>query len=216
VRYLDEFPADQCGGHERRYAVSLEWVAPLLTPGATIVGFGRGECPFETAARRLFPATITTTRDDDLRYYLRLEDASADGILLMETLEHMKDRDGDPVDIVCHTGIRNVLAEALRILKPGGWLFLTTPNAGQYGCAWRLVRGDSPTWCDAHAHEFAWNELRWFLTTAGFRIDRIEAVDCWMDLECPAELRAVMDALCPDIPRGHAIFCLARKPEAAP
>ncbi len=218
MKFAQYFDEACCHGHAKRFALSLEWLEPLLTPGSVVYDFGQDleHCPLETVVRRLFPqVTLLTTGDADVRYPVPVPDAVADGVCVCEILEHMKDRTEDRVDEFTHSGIRNILSEAFRVLKPGGWAFFSTPNGSQYGCAWRLVRGGSPLWCDVHTHEYAWDEFRWFVTTAGFRIERIEAVNVWEELECPQELRDVMDRLCPDVQRGHCIFCLARKPEAA-
>jgi len=219
VKYLAAFNPDECKGHERRFALTLEWLEPLLIQDAAVFDFGADmeRNVFDVALRRLFPQIqLRNTSSNDLRLPLPIVPAIADGVLVMEVLEHMKDRPTDPVDTLCYTGVRTVLQEALRLLKPGGWMFLSTPNASQYGTAWRLVRGGSTSWCEAHQHEFGWHELLWWVTNTGFVIERAEAVNVWEELECPQELRDVMDRLCPDMPRGHCSFILARKPGGPP
>jgi SAM-dependent methyltransferase len=223
VKYLAEFDPAQCGGHALRYAMSLQWLEPLLTPGAVVLDFGRGSCPgqsavcpFDAVLPRLFPVDLRGSGKADLRYPLPIDGETADGVLLMETIEHLKDREESDVENFGYSGIRNVLSEARRILKPDGWLFLTTPNLSRYTCAWNLVRGESAHWVLAHCHEFGYCELQRFLTDAGFTIERIETPAVWEPLECPHILKAVMEHLAPDVPRGDCIFVLARKPEAQP
>ncbi|MGA2035868.1 MAG: methyltransferase domain-containing protein [Thermoguttaceae bacterium] len=211
MKYLEEFDAAECGGHARRYAVSLEWIEPLLLPGAVIYQTGRGFCPFDLAARRLFPIDLRSTGQSDLRYPLPLAAEIADGIFCMETIEHIDDPADCDGEMFHDAGIHNLLSECHRILKPGGWLFLTTPNANQYGCAWRLVKGDSPRWCNGHIRELGYWELLHFVRRAGFGVERIETRDVWEDLPCPTELRQAMDRLAPGVPRGHCVFMLARK-----
>lgn len=218
MKYLDQFDHAKCHGHEGRFALSLTWIESLLVSGALVYDFGQngGDNPFNQVLARLFPVSLHTTGEADLRHRLPIADATADGCTVMETLEHVKDRVEDPVDVFTYSGIRNCLAEACRILKPGGWMFLSTPNACQYGTIWRLVRGEASNWCLAHLREFGWCELQQFVTEAGFRIERIEAVTVWDPLECPHVLKAVVEHLAPDVPRGDCIFLLARKPEARP
>lgn len=218
MQYLDLFDPGRCQGHETRFAASLQWLAPCLTAGAIWYDFGRGQenCPLTTAIRRHFPAVDwRTTGDADLRYPLPLPDACCEAVCATEILEHMQDPPEDPPHTFFYHGVTNLLSEALRIVRPGGRLFLTTPNHSQYGCAWRLVSGGTSLWNYAHVHEFGWHELRHFITTAGWQIDRMETVDVWEDLPCPAELREVIDRLAPDVPRGHCIFALCRRPAAA-
>jgi SAM-dependent methyltransferase len=217
-KYLSEFDPVKSRGHERRFALSLEWVEPLLCPGEVVFDFGQSleECPFDQAVRRLFPGVVLhTTGDADLRYRLTTACDSVHGVVAMEILEHMKDRQEDELAVYSQSGIRNLLAEALRILKPGGWLLLTTPNLSRYTCAWNLVRGERAEWCHAHVREFGYAELLRFVISAGFIIEKAATVDVWETLPCPEELVAVMDRLCPEIPRGDCTFMLARKPEDA-
>jgi SAM-dependent methyltransferase len=47
-----------------------------------------------------------------------INDNQADGVLLIETIEHL----GDGI-------LLSILNETYRIIKPGGWLAITTPNA---------------------------------------------------------------------------------------
>src|SRR5579875_610697 len=71
-------------------------------------------------ARRSVPATFTVGAADAVPY----PDASFDGILLLDVLEHVPDE-------------RSVLAEVARLLRPGGRLVLSVPNRGL------LARADS-------------------------------------------------------------------------
>jgi SAM-dependent methyltransferase len=218
VKFTDWFDADYCHGHDSRFAESVAWMEPHLRPGAEVVDFGRGleENPFDTAIRKGFPdVRWRTTGDADLRYPLPHATASVDGVCLMEVIEHLRDRDESPADFWEYSGIKNCLSEAFRILKPGGWAFLSTPNGSRYTCAWNVVRGESPAWVRAHVRELGFCEFTTLLAEAGFVVERIQTLDVFDHQDYPAELAAVMDAICPYVPRGHSIFCLARKPESA-
>jgi len=48
---------------------------------------------------------------------ISIENNEIDGVLLIETIEHL----GDDI-------LQNLLKETFRIIKPGGWLAVTTPN----------------------------------------------------------------------------------------
>ena len=214
LKYLDQFDATQCDGHERRYALSAEWIEPLLVPGAVVYDYGRGDYPFAAMIRQSFPAVdLRTTGDADLRYPLPIESDSADGVCCMEVLEHMKDRSEDDPATFTYSGLRNLLAECLRILKPGGWLFLTTPNVSSYGCLWSHLKGESPQWYLPHVRELGFAETKRFLTEAGFHVDRFDGVDVWPATECPSDLVELVERLCPMMPRENCLFTLSHKPQ---
>jgi SAM-dependent methyltransferase len=212
MRYLSEFDASKCGGHERRYALSVEWLEPLLSPGAVVYDCGRGEWPLPAMLRRTFAADIRNTGEADLRYPFPILSDVADGVICTEVIEHMKDRVEDDITTFTYSGVHNLLSECLRILKPGGWLFLSTPNLSSYGCLWGHMKGDSPTWYKPHVHELGCKELRWFLTAAGFVVERFEGVDVWPPQEYLPQVKHVADMLCPGLPRESCLFVLGRKP----
>ena len=59
-------------------------------------------------------------------------DASFDGVVLMEVLEHFK---VDPMF---------AMAELNRILRPGGFLFLTTPNIASWVSLYNMINWHTP------------------------------------------------------------------------
>src|ERR1700734_647709 len=83
----------------------------------------------------------------------RYADGSFDMVYSGQSIEHVSEEDGE-----------SVVREAYRVLAPGGWFCLDTPN----GPAWRL-RSDVPMNHD-HKIEYAAGELVDKLTAAGFEI----------------------------------------------
>lgn len=112
------------------------------------------------AARALLPGSRLVCAD--LGAGLPLRSASLDLVILREVIEHVVD-------------VASLLAECRRVLRPGGWLVLTTPNRWDarrpvYRLAGRIWSGDAdPT----HVHLFAPLELRWALAAAGFARPRV-------------------------------------------
>lgn len=97
-----------------------------------------------------------------------LLDASFDGVLFTEVFEHLRDY---PVD---------ALREVARILKPGGYLFFTTPNAAYLMNRLRLLRGESvytplADWIGGvpharHAREYLFSEVDEAMRLAGLDV----------------------------------------------
>lgn len=96
-----------------------------------------------------------------------LDDASFDAVIMTEVYEHLRDY---PV---------RSLEEVRRVLKPGGRLYLTTPNAAYIVNRFRALRGDAagsslPDWIGGipharHAREYTVPEMRQLLDHAGLR-----------------------------------------------
>jgi SAM-dependent methyltransferase len=97
-----------------------------------------------------------------------LEDASFDGVVYTEVFEHLRDF---PV---------RSLEECARVLRPGGYLFFTTPNAAYLMNRVRLLRGRSVytplhDWIGGvpharHAREYLWPEVHEALRIAGLEV----------------------------------------------
>jgi SAM-dependent methyltransferase len=217
MKYQAETITEQSPGGDGRYALALEWIEPLVQARAVVYDLGQNmqDNPFDRHVRRLFDVDLRGTGDADLRYPFPIADGVADGVIAMEILEHMKDRREDPLQTFCYSGAKTLLRESYRILKPGGWFLLTTPNLCQYAAIWGLARGESPAWVE-YQREYAWREIAPLLEAAGFRIERLQAVLPHYEEQCPPEFAAVLDQLCPDVPRLPVIFALARKPEVRP
>jgi len=97
-----------------------------------------------------------------------LEDEAFDGVVFTEVFEHLRDY---PV---------RSLQECARILKPGGYLFFTTPNAGYLMNRLRLLRGRSvytpmQDWIGGvpharHAREYLFAEVDQAMGIAGLDV----------------------------------------------
>lgn len=137
-------------------------------------------------------------------------DAAFDGVLFCELLEHMTN---DPVA---------ALREIHRVLKPGGWLVLTTPNINRYENIIRLARG----WnivdqysgygpYGRHNREYSLNEVESLLQTQGFDIERLESRPMLPPVS-DAALEPFLPLLGPRSVYEDNIFCLARRADREP
>jgi SAM-dependent methyltransferase len=90
----------------------------------------------------------------------RYEDASFDLVYSGQSIEHVSEADGD-----------RVVREAFRVLTPGGWLCLDTPN----GPVWRL-RSAAPMNHD-HKIEYAAGDLVDKIERAGFSVTECKGLN---------------------------------------
>ena len=151
----------------------------------------------------------------DLRYEYAMAGDRWDVVLCMEVLEHIADGDG------LHTewqgdGVNTLLAEMFRVLKPGGVLFLTTPNAVSITAIHHALRLAPPMLYRPHVREYAPYELDELVRAAGFAIDRRETLDVWRNAITPEQHKTISDFIYhhgyPADLRGEDIFLLAHKP----
>ncbi len=107
-------------------------------------------------------------------------DATFDGVLCCEVIEHLL---YDPAWM---------LHEVNRILKPNGWLLLTTPNATSYHMIRKAVMGTHPMEHSLYFHgekepglpiqhtrEYTFWEIVELLRVCGFRSERKETYTCY-------------------------------------
>ena len=97
-----------------------------------------------------------------------LPDGGFDAVIMTEVYEHLRDY---PV---------RSLQETFRILRPGGRLYFTTPNAAYLVNRWRALAGKSiasslPDWIGGvpharHAREYTFPEVHELMRYAGLRV----------------------------------------------
>jgi len=93
----------------------------------------------------------------DLNRPLPFRALSLDGASLIEVIEHIVYAEA-------------LLQELSRVIRPGGWLILTTPNVAHLTYRWRAVTGHPPKQEGYHFRFFTKKTLRQRLERAGFRV----------------------------------------------
>lgn len=94
----------------------------------------------------------------DLNHPLPFRDASLDGVALIEVIEHI-------------VRAEDLLGEIARVLRPGGWLLLTTPNAVHWTYRWRTLTGHPPKQEGYHYRFFTRDRLADKAAEQGFEIE---------------------------------------------
>ncbi len=137
------------------------------------------------------------------------EDNSFDLVTGMEILEHLA---LDPYFFYC---------EALRVLKPGGHLLITTPNVVSHRGVWKSLNNIAPYSFGIfvpsggvygrHNREYAPRELAMIGEAAGFETVRLQTLDVY-DRHIEPEMAQILVARGDDLAmRGENIQYLARK-----
>jgi SAM-dependent methyltransferase len=128
-------------------------------------------------------------------------------VLCCELIEHLQH---DPM---------HMLWECNRVLEPGGFLLLTTPNIASCRAIEGLLVGCTPYLfpqynltdvVDQHNREYAPYEVGVALAAAGFKMVELETEDVWLRSN-PAILDLLKQVQISTDLRGDNIFALARK-----
>lgn len=159
-----------------RYTRSLEWIGRILRPSDRVLELGGGGM-FTSLFRRCHPQIELVSSAFELRTPFPLESASFDVVLCMETIEHVCDVSYHHATTL--TGVHNCLDEARRVLKPGGTLFLTTPNASGAYVIHRALNHQPPWNWEWHFREFTLFEIAKLVTDTGFEMVRSDTVNAW-------------------------------------
>jgi len=206
---------DYADVHAKRYQKSLEWISPLADKAEKILDVG-GESPFTKILRERWPGKIEPYLTGDLRKLFII--ANCDLILAMETIEHIPDCE-DP-ETIHHrwigTGAEGLLASCWMSLKPGGHLFLTTPNCCSITAIHHALNHQPPMLYRPHVREYSVYELDEMIRPIGFEIVRRETLDVWRNAISMREhaqiKRFIEEENYPQELRGEDIFLLARRP----
>jgi len=124
-----------------------------------------------------------------------------DGVIYCEILEHLV---RDPIA---------VFAEIHRVLKPGGWLLITTPNVARRQNVTRLARGlnmydpySGYGPYGRHNREYTAAELRELVEGTGFQLEKLATRDLH-----PCSQRSKLLALLLGPESGYNLYALARR-----
>lgn len=184
-----------------------------------IIGVAKeeGECNRSTTYKTASGATALNFILDVEIDTIPVSDGSVDVVLMMEAFEHFA---VDPM---------HAMIEANRVLKPGGLLVFSTPNAAAFTSLARLICGSGPyiglefSGFSTNRHNCLYdcNELREVMRASGFMTE--VCTSCIYRPRSPGPRRALLEIVlrCSDawihwrtgrqIERGDFVFIRARK-----
>jgi SAM-dependent methyltransferase len=183
--------------HQSRFFHSWELLAASDWNDREVLDIG-GIGPISDYLTRFGGArsSLTTT---DLRYPIPFSADGFDLVICTEVIEHIKDRDSqviEDLEIFNGSGARFLLSEIHRVLKPGGQLLLTTPNACSMATLFKWVKRQPPLFDPAHVREYTVAEIDTMLISAGFRREDLVTLNSWVSIETAeaSALRAILEA----------------------
>lgn len=173
--------------HAKRFKTSLDYLISksILKDNISILNLG-GASVFKSMILERFNVTFSETTTD-LRYDIP-DDNEYDLILCMEVIEHIKDKDTSDIGELgrfCGTGVKNLIKESRRLLKDGGFFFLTTPHLFCYKTLynWLVKKKSLMTW-DKHPRELPPQYINWLLSKH-FKEVSEKYFNCWGDHNLP-------------------------------
>jgi len=166
--------------------------------------------------RLKFPKIQWSSTDWDLRNPWKTEAGTTDLIVCTELVEHLSDQANEIFNEGFYKlGFIALLQESYQALKPGGYLFLTTPNAASVLHIKMILQGDPPWFFGKHVREYTMNEVIHQAKEAGFEIVRNKDVHC-MSVMAYTDFSLIFQILLENgfetNGRGDDLFVVVRKP----
>lgn len=206
--------------HAERYRLSLAWLRQIVAETVLEVGASDG---FTQHLKEQFK--IVENTDFDLRWAKRWPEYEGrfDLVVCMEIIEHI----GEPLraastieEIATFTegGVRNTLDGMFQALKPGGRLFLTTPNGSSLENVRKALAGYTPIQYSLHTREYGVHDMRRLIEGAGFKIDQFFCQNCYSKFESKGQiaektmLSQMLGRRYTSVVNGGTMFVLATKP----
>jgi predicted SAM-dependent methyltransferase len=168
--------------HLERFLKTFVRARPYLRPGGRFCELGplSALSQFLEERMELRPDSVQS----DLRFSWDKPTAEYDLVLSLEVLEHINDAltPASPIGEIAmftHSGARNMFSECFRILRPGGMLLLTTPNASSIDSIVNILRRRHPFSYPLHVREYTMEEVISLAREAGFSVEHASTFFAW-------------------------------------
>ena len=165
-------------GHRDRFIESYLFIQPYLKENARILEVG-GKSNFSRFIESKHPTIKVDSTTTDLRYILPIASEQYDLVLNMEVFEHINVASDCDMHEFDNSTVKTFLYECNRVLKPGGVLFLTTPNAHSLLLLNSILTCQPGMFYRRHVREYSCDEMIAFVTDAGFKIEQFDTKDVW-------------------------------------
>lgn len=204
-----------CSVHKLRFEQSVEFLKPYVDVSSNILEMGQPGF-FTEIFRENFKFSGLHNTWQDLRNPVNYGDAVFDLVLCMELIEHLKDKEeGNKSynETFYGTSQSNLIKECYRILKTNGVLFLTTPNVNSIRSLKNLLNFNHPYGYWNHVREVSVEDLKKYLSEAGFSIEILETKESWYEMSMTDKkmLKGLEKFGFSPKMRGDNIFVIARK-----
>lgn len=168
--------------HARRFRNTAALLGGYLERASTLIELG-GVSRIGHFAEKAFGSRCDIY-EKELRLPFEIASSSVDCVLCLEVLEHIKDTywsetSIERIALFNYSGVNNVFSESFRILKPGGYLLVTTPNASSTDVILRVIRGEHPHLFEPHVREFAPIQIKSIGERVGFVLEGFGTMFAW-------------------------------------
>jgi len=202
--------------HKYRLILTYSWLKEISVKSKELDCFDMdgGDTVASQLLKRRFKNIKWLRMRGELRKKWPLKDKSVDLIVSTEVLEHISDFPKGFNDKFEGSGLRFVLKESNRILKPGGTFFISTPNANSALVIAKTALAIEPDNYRPHIREYTSKELIDVLRLAGFKVEKFKTYHCcsWGDKkDYTPVFEFLLNAHFPVEDRGDTIFIVAKK-----
>lgn len=203
--------------HRFRLFLSMRWLRPIVDGlQAPVVGLELGAPSVVTDLLvRCFARVRWHNTCGDLCSRWQLDDKSVDLMVCMEVLEHLSPQPEGYEDTFRPTGVVATLRECFRVLRPGGYLFITTPNAASCVHLKSVLTGNAPWFYEPHIREYTPSAVAALVASQGFTVEQWRTVHCLsaqQTVDYVPLFRMLLEYGYEVANRGDDIFLLARRP----
>lgn len=166
--------------HKHRLYLTVQWlksISPQDSGQLTALDLGEMS-PSSDLFDHYLPNVSWTNTTSDLRYQWPYPDDTFDLMACTELLEHVSDLPEGLSDTFFKTGLKALLKEMHRVLKPGGRVLITTPNAGSILHFRAALDGYAPWFYTQHVREYTIGELSAEIAESGLTVERCQTLHC--------------------------------------
>ena len=147
--------------HQKRYVETSKfmesWIDFSNLDGKRVLELG-GRSPILSYLESR--GVIAEEYTEELRNEISLPQETFDVVLLLEVFEHLKDIESQSHNATqCFTGPKHLIKEIQKLLKPGGVMILTTPNASSLNVFYNFLMKRTPYNYNLHPREYTKAEV---------------------------------------------------------